>query len=216
MPFYKNLITKYRFWIVGAIVLVLGGFLLDWGYEEFKPLPDNTEFKARLFNFSFPRVYNAEEYATGVVSIGMRSTSSPDGLDPLIEITKYQSDPDTARPADFNTFMKRQASALCGADGPSESVACTEVGITAYTSPTGISGQKLDLTLIRKNLKTGTSTTSTYGPMYVFNTSKASSTPGANYRYSAIFIYPSLAAFLSGTTSPALMDQVLATFTIKS
>lgn len=207
-----EILKKYRFWIAGAIVVVIGAFLLTLAYDALKPLPDNTEFKSRYFSFMYPRTYNAEEYAAGVVSLGI---PNDEGLNPLIEVTRYQSDPDTALPKDFDTFMKRQAGAVCGADGPTESISCTQVGATPYTSPKGISGQKLDLTLVRKNLKTGTSTSSTYGPFYVFDTT-ASSTPDSPLRYSAIFVYPALPAFLSGTTTPALMDQVMSTFTLKN
>ncbi len=114
-----------------------------------------TDLKTRYYSFSYPRVYDTKEYAPGVVSIGHQDG---DALMPLVEITRYQSDPDTAAPKSFDTFMKLQAAALCGADGPTESINCTEVGVTPYISPKGLPGQKLDLTLVRKNLKTGTTT----------------------------------------------------------
>jgi hypothetical protein len=90
-----------------------------------------------------------------------------------------------------------------------ESITCTQVGVTPYTSPKGLSGQMLDLTLVRKNLKTGTTTSSTYGPFYVFNTT-ATATPDAPLRYTAIFVYPrSLLSVDEGTTTPALMQQII-------
>lgn len=210
-----SFIHKYRLWIAGIIVVVGGAFLLSWGYDALKPLPEYTEFKTGYFSFTYPRVYDAKEYAPGVVSIG---TDNDEGIDPLVEVVRYQSDPDTALPTTFDAFMKRQAAALCGADGPVESIACTQVGVTAYTSPMGIPGQKLDLTMVRKNLKSGTTTSSTYGPIYVFDTSgsRASSTPETPFRYSAIFIYPALAAFVdTGTTSPQILDQVINSFVLK-
>lgn len=201
---------KNRFLIAGVIVVIVGVILLIMGYQAFKPLPDNTDLKTRFFSFSYPRIYDVEEYAPGVVTLGH---DKGDAFEPLVEINRYQSDPESALPASFDAFMKRQAAALCGADSSIESVICTEVGVTAYTSPKGAVGQKLGLTLVRKNLKSGTTTSSTYGPMYVFNTTDTSTT---TTRYSGIFIYPSLAAFLNGTTSPAIMDQVLNTFVLEN
>lgn len=209
----SSFLKKYRLLIAGILVVVLGGWLLLGGIDALTPPPDNTEFKTSYFNFTYPRVYDAEEYAPGVVTLGQKEG---DIFTPYIEVTRYQSDPDIATPATFDLFVKRQAGALCGADSSIESVTCTEVGVTPYTSPMGVVGQKLGLTLVRKNLKTGTTTSSTYAPFYVFNTTPvATSTTGVPARYSAIFIYPSLAAFLSGTTTPALMEQVLNTFELE-
>lgn len=202
-------LNKYRLWIAGFILVLAGIGLAMLGYQHLHPLPENTDFKSRYFSFSYPRVYAAKEYAAGVVSIGKKNG---DGLDPLIEVTLYQSDPDSPTPKKFDTFMKLQAAALCGADGSVESVSCTQVGVTPYVSPTGLAGQMLNLTLVKKNLKTGTTTNATYGPFYVFNTTNPP-TPTDPLRYSAVFIYPSLSAFMNGTTSPAIMQQVLSTFT---
>jgi hypothetical protein len=207
-----ELLKKYRLWIAGAIVVIAGIYLLTVAIDALTPPPDNTEFKSRNFSFTYPRVYTAEEYSPEEVSIG---TEREDGvIDPLVQVVHYKSDPDVAVPASFDAFVKRQAAALCGSDA-AESVTCTEVGTAAYTSPTnGAVGQKLNLTLVRKNLTSGTTTSSTYGPLYVFNTTTATtSTPEDPLRYSAIFIYPSLQTFLSGaTTSQALLDQVINTF----
>lgn len=203
-----DFLKQNRFRIATALVIVLGAGLLYFTYSYFHPLPDTTTFKSKFFSFDYPRTYTAQEYAPGVVSIG---TKNGDVLMPYIEVNRYQSDPDVAIPASFDIFMKRQASALCGADGPIESITCTQVGVTPYSSPKGFSGQKLNLTLVRKNLKSGTTTSSTYGPFYVFNTT-ATATPDSPLRYSAIFIYPSLSAFINqGTTTPALMDEILGT-----
>jgi hypothetical protein len=208
---------KYRLWIAGIIVVVIGITLLVLGYQALAPLPDNTDFKNRYFSFSYPRSYNVTEYAPGVASIG---STTPVGFDPLVEIVRYQSDPDVALPVNFDAFMKRQAAALCGADGPVESISCTEVGVTPYISLTGIEGQALNLTMIHKNLRSGTTSSSIYGPVYVFNTSEtrtATTTPDNPYRYSALFVYPSLPTYLTkGTTTPQLLKQILDTLTVES
>jgi hypothetical protein len=208
-----SLAKKYRL-IIASIIVVVGGILLFiWGYNKLQPLPELTEFKTSYFHFIYPRAYTAKEYAPGVVSIGNQDN---DGINPLVEVVRYQSDPDIALPATFDAFMKRQAAALCGADGPIESISCTQVGVTPYTNPLGVKGNKLDLALVRTNLRSGTTTNSTYGPIYVFDTSgsRASSTPEDPFRYSAIFIYPSLSAFINlGTTSPQILNEVVNSYT---
>lgn len=204
-------LKQYRFRIAIAIVLILGAGLLYIIFGH-GPLPDMTTFKTKYFSFEYPRTYAAQEYSSGVVSLG---TKNGEVVVPAVEVNRYQNDPDEKTPASFDAFMKRQAGALCGADGPVESITCTQVGVTAYTSPKGLSGAKLDLTLVRKNLKTGTTTSSTYGPLYVFNTTPIP-TPDAPLRYTAIFVYPALSAFLEGTTTPALMQEVLDTLIIPS
>ncbi len=203
-----HIVRKYRFLLAAILVIVIGGALAVITYEHLRPLPENTSFKTRFFSFTYPRVYDAQEYAPGVVSVGHKKG---DGLDPLIDVVRYQSDPDVATPTTFDNFMKLQAAALCGADGPVESITCTQIGVTAVGTTTDNSIQQLNLTLVRKNLKTGTTTSSTYGPMYVFNTTTPPD-PQNPLRYSAIFIYPSLSAFLDGTTSPQLMGQVFSSF----
>ncbi len=205
--------------LAAAIVILLGIILLIIGYAATRPVPDLTDFRSQYFTFTYPRMYDTEEYAPGVVSIGRQNGQV---LMPLVEVNRYQSDPDIETPETFDAFMKRQASALCGNDNSLESVSCTEVAVTPYENPNGATGQKLDLTLIRKNLTSGTTTSSTYGPIYVFNTTStstpdatATSTPESTLRYSAIFVYPALSAFLISSTSPELLNQVITTFELQ-
>src|ERR1700754_4754735 len=144
-----DFLKKNRLRVAAVLVIILGIGLayLTWGYLH--PLPAITSFKSSHYSFDYPRMYTAREYASGVVSIGI---AKGDTLTPYTEVTLYQSDPEEKVPASFETFIKNQAGALCGADGPIESIACTQVGITPYTNPNGEDGSKLDLTLVRKNL----------------------------------------------------------------
>jgi len=202
-------IKKYRYIIAVAVLILAGiGIIL----LTHQPLPETTNFKSGPFSFSYSRGYDVNEYASGVVSVGHGNKQI---FSPLVEVDRYQSDPDEALPASFDVFMKKQAAALCGADGPKESISCTQVGVADYTSAKSLVGKQLTLTLVKKNLSTGTTTSESYGPMYVFNTT-ASSTPDSPLRYSAIFVYPSLAAFLAGTSSPALEQQIVDTLTTDS
>lgn len=205
-----HFLQKNRLIVAAVLVVILGGGIAYLTYNHLHPVPDTTTFKATHFSFEYPRTFAAREYAMDVVSVGKEDG---DTLKPNIEVVRYQSDPDVALPASFDAFMKRQAAALCGTDSSVESIACTEVGVTKYTNPKGMDGAMLNLTLVRTNLKTGAKTSSTYGPMYVFNNTPRA-TADSPLRYSAVFIYPSLSAFLNGTTSPALMQQVVTSFLI--
>ncbi len=215
-----NLPKDRKFKLAAAVVIVLGIILLIIGYVATRPLPDLTDFKSRYFAFTYPREFDIKEYSPGEVSVGHTNGQA---LMPLVLVNRYQSDPDVAAPESFDAFMKRQASALCGNDDSVESVTCTEVAVTPYESPLGSTGQKLDLTLVRKNLTSGTTTSETYGPIYVFNTtatstastSAATTTPEEPLRYSAVFIYPALSAFLISSTSPELLNQVVTTFSLR-
>jgi hypothetical protein len=203
-------LKKNRFAVAIGLIIILGGGLIYLTQGYLHPLPEVTTFKSKHYSFDYPRSYSAHEYASGVVSVGVMKG---DALTPYTEVTLYQSDPDQKTPPSFDTFVKVQAGALCGSDSPVESVTCTQIGVTPYTNANGEDGSKLDLTLIRKNLKTGTTTSSTYGPFYVFNTTKAPAT-GESLRYAAIFIHPSLSTFLSGTTTPELEQQIVSTLKV--
>lgn len=205
-----DFLKKNRIRIAIALVIVLGIGIILLTFGSFGPLPDTTTFRSSYFSFDYPRTYAAQEYSSGEVSVGIQNGAV---VMPYIEVNRFQSDPDVALPASFGAFLKRQAAALCGADGPNESITCTQVGETPYTSPTGMEGQMLNLTLVRKNLKTATTSSSTYGPFYVFNTTPPA-TSDAPLRYSAVFVYPALSAFLDGTTTPELMQQIMNTLTL--
>jgi hypothetical protein len=66
------------------------------------------------------------------------------------------------------------------------------------------------MTLTRQNLATGTTTVGSFGPLYVFDM-----TPGLpadrSARYQALFIYPSLAAYLAGESDSALLARIVDT-----
>lgn len=205
-----NFLKKNRFTIAGVLVVILGAGIAYLTYSYLNPVPDTTDFKSSRYSFTYPRTYTAHEYSSGEVTLG---TMKKDTLTPYVEVNWYRSDPESAAPKNFDEFMKRQAAALCGADGPVESITCTEVGVTPYVNPNGEDSSMLNLTLVRKNLKSGTTTSATYGPFYVFNTSRPA-TSAAPVQYSAVFVYPSLSAFLNGTTSPALIQQVVTTFKV--
>lgn len=192
---------------VGAavVLLILAAFL---SRDLWTPLPDNTTYRDSNFSFEYPRALVAREYANAAVGIGTGS-----GIDfaPLVEVIRYQNDQDVALPATFDVYIERQARALCGSDGPIESLICTDVVATPYTSTQGLVGQELNLTLVRTNLADGTVTNDTFGPVYVFNVTDPADTtdPTDTLRYSSIFVYPAFASVATGSTSPTLLTQII-------
>lgn len=194
---------------IGAAVLAVG-IAIYLSRDMWIPLPDDTTYHDSSFSFVYPRIYNAEEYAAGSVVV---SSVEDDVTRPLVEVVRYESDRDVALPATFDAYIKKQAQALCGSDGI-ESVTCTEVLITPYENAQGYIGQELSLTLNRKNLESGTTTTSTFGPVYVFNTTRPADDPTDTLRYRAVFVYPAFASVLSGGTSPELLAQIIDSLTL--
>lgn len=189
---------------IGAALLIIG-MTIYLTRDLWMPIPDNTTYRDSNFSFVYPRVYETKEYAAGTVTVG---DTIDDVFRPLVEVIRYESDRDVALPATFDAYIKRQAQVLCGSDG-AESVTCTDVLVAPYTSAQGLVGQELSLTLNRKNLISGTTTTATFGPVYVFNTTRPVENPSDTLRYRAIFVYPSFASVVSATTSPALLTQII-------
>ncbi|CAN5689982.1 hypothetical protein BH11PAT2_BH11PAT2_04370 [soil metagenome] len=195
---------------IGAVLLIFILISIFASKRHWGPVPDNTTYHDVGFSFTYPRIYHLDEYAIDVASIGK---PFGDTFTPLVEVVRYQSDPDSKLPPTYSDFIKNQALNLCGADGSTESITCTKADAKPYTSAKGLSGQELTLTLVRKNLKTATTTSTNYGPIYVFNTTPQPAT-GDPFRFQALFAYPSLAAFVGATSSPELLQKVVDTLVI--
>jgi hypothetical protein len=203
----KNLKLSKKQLIIGAVVII-AALVLYFVLTRPGPLPEDTTYKGADVSFSHPRTLKSEEYDSGVVTIG---TTTPEGYLPLINVVRYQNDRDVALPASFNAFVTRQAAALCGSDNSIESITCSAPVFEPYTSVVqSVDGQKLTLTMTRRNLETGAVTTSDYGPIYVFDISKEPDVDETR-RYRAVFIYPALAAVLKEVDTTALLDQIMGT-----
>jgi len=194
---------------IAIVVLIVIG-IAYLSRDLWNPLPDDTTYQDSGFSFTYPRLYDANDYDAGTVIIG---ETIDDTFSPLVEVVRYESDRDVALPATFDAYVKKQAQALCGSDG-AESITCTNVVATPYTSAQGLIGQELSLTLTRKSLETGSTATSTFGPVYVFNTTRPIEEPTDTLRYRAVFVYPSFASVITGSTSPALLTSVIDSLTI--
>ncbi len=190
--------------IMGALLLV--GLVLYMTQDLWNPPPDNTTYHDNAFSFVYPRIYSALEYDSSAVGIRENVEGM---LTPLVEVIRYQSDPDVALPASYDMFVERQALALCGSDGPVEGLTCTDLVRTPYTSAQGLVGEELSLTLKRTNLESGTTTSETYAPLYVFNATLPVEDPEDTLRYRAVFVYPSFSSAASGNSNPGLLKQII-------
>lgn len=192
--------------IIGAVLLLVIIAGIGFAVSEIDgPVADDTQFLGNDFSFTYARAYQLQEPDGGVVVLGKEDET---GFNPLLGVVRYKSDPQSPLPASFDAFVKTQARHLCGSDGPIEDVKCSNPQAEPYTTASSTAGLKLSMTLTRTNLTSGTTTTSTYEPLYAFNVTQPA-TVERPLRYEAVFVYPTLQAVLAGTSTPALMDQVM-------
>lgn len=192
--------------LIGIGAAILLGLTIYLTRDVWTPLPENISYREKNFSFVYPREYRVEEYNRGAVSIGIKQDNS---FSPFVEVVRYENDHDAALPSTFDVYIKRQAEALCGSDGPVENLTCSDAVSVPYTSAQGLEGQELSLTLLRTNLESGTTTTETYGPVYVFNVTQPVEDPEDTFRYRAIFVYPSFSSAASGNANFELLAQTI-------
>ncbi len=189
--------------IVGVALLAFAGYLI---YDNTRPVPDTATFRTSFYSFDYPREYRIEEYASGVISIG---TETEEGFQPLVEVVRYQNDPQSPPPASFTQFVNGQLENLCGSDDPSVPDTCIVPTGVAYQSPTGFQGQQFDLSLTSSTAAEGAPSIP-FGPIYVFNITREEQEPPI--RYSALVVYPSLDAVKKGIDTSELQRIVMQTF----
>ncbi len=210
MHYLENLTKKQKIilGIVAGLLLIAG--IAYFSRDAWVPVPDNTTYRSGSLSFTYPRTESLKEYGSSAIYLGSETDTE---FASHIEVVQYRSDPDAPLPASFDAFAKKQAQFLCGTDGAVESVTCTNPVSEPITTAGGLVGQKLSLLFTRKDLTSGAVSTSTYTPVYVFNTTEAAD-EGEALRYRALFVYPSVSGFLAGTTTPVVLQQVIDTLTI--
>jgi hypothetical protein len=212
MPTQATIIAflkRFRWFIAAAVIVVIGGFAADhyFNHTAANITTDVSTFSSGNFSFTYPRVLAAKEYDDGVVSLGGESNGV---FIPFVDVVRYKSDPDRAAPASFETFVARQAVALCGgSDAAGADLACADPVVKPYASPTGLAGSEVSLTLIHTDPTTGARTESTYAPVYVFNTTPDVE-PGEALRYQAVFVYPDFSTFALASSSASLVPDIAA------
>jgi len=206
-------ITKYRWYLLGLIAVLLIAYAFYSHYEKTKPGPITTDvstFVSGHVSFDYPRTYAVKEYSAGQVSVGQNYGKS--GFISLVDVVNYKTDPHSAPAASYLIWKNKELASLCGSDDSVESITCTNPTSTSVYSTGGLQGEDIMMTLTKKNLTTGTTSTLMYGPVYVFNTTSAT----APTSYQAVFVYPTFSSFiLVGSTSPAFVDSIATTIHYK-
>lgn len=201
--------TRKQFLLIGAGVLAVAliGFGVHALYTQMHPLPEYTTFRSSHYSFEYPRAYRIEEYASGVISVG---TETEEGFQSLVEVVRYQNDREAPRqPRSYAEFLNTQLLYLCGGDEPNQEVACAEPAGVAYQSPTGFQGQQFDLTLMRTDTVTDTTTSYAFGPVYAFDITDEGQEPPV--RYTTLIVYPSLDAVRKGIDTSEVERIVMQT-----
>ncbi|HWH15986.1 MAG TPA: hypothetical protein VNU25_00080 [Candidatus Paceibacterota bacterium] len=204
-----QLSQKYRIpLIIGGVAVAIAaiGWLGYVIYDNTRPVPDIATFRTSFYSFDYPREYRIEEYASGVISVG---TETEEGFQPLVEVVRYQNDPQAPQPASYAQFVNRQLVNLCGSDDPSQPDTCESAVGEAYQSPTGFQGQQFNLELTSSTAAAGAPVVP-FGPIYVFNITRDEQEPPI--RYSALVVYPSLDAVKKGLDTATIQSIVMQTF----
>ncbi|HEX2792141.1 MAG TPA: hypothetical protein VHO23_00240 [Candidatus Paceibacterota bacterium] len=194
---------------VAAVALVaIGSAYYVFRYTG--PTEDWGAYESGIFSFSYPSGFMHQEYSAGAVAIGK---DTDDAFAPQVEVTRYRSDIDRPLPPSYDEFVLRQLTALCGTDSGNERVSCSNLVAEPYTSAHGYVGEKLSLTVTRTNLSSGTTSATSFAPLYVFRT-RYLATPPEPVQYEGIFVYPTFASALEGDIATDALDKVLETLVI--
>ena len=176
------------------IVLFLGGgYLLSRTADTSIPVVPSPTYENETYgySFSYPRDYTVKEYTGEYVSVGIEEGES---FTSVADISLHESVEEGVY-ANFDAFLLERGRTLCAADGPDQSISCTEVTkSTPFTSSAGVGGYEVYFTLEESTYSTGEVKTSTFGPVYAFDAS--AKTPDAEF--SALLIHQPLPAFLEG------------------
>lgn len=144
---------------------------------------DNSTFGYQL---SYSEGKTLMEYSPVVASIG---SGEGEEFSPEIDIQVATSNADDGY-ADYQNFLYKFTSNYCAADGPDESIYCTDVvSSDSFTSTSGVSGEIFYLKRIHHYFVTGEEQEGVYGPIYAFNLS--ANVPES--LYAALLIRPSAA-----------------------
>lgn len=186
-----------------ALLVFVAAFLLRPAPAQNTPAPEPVanRFDNPTYGYSFliPENLEVEPYTPEAVSVGTRTEG---GFSSVADIAVHSSGEDHEYES-ADAFIAERVRTLCAADGPDESIDCTEIASrTEYTSPSGMVGEELMLTLVRRTLSTGATATSSYGPVYAFTLGASA----LSTQHSALLIYPPLPAYLAGVSVETVRD----------
>lgn len=175
---------------IAAIVLVLllagaGAYIVTRKAPEAAVAKPTYENPTLGYSFSYPEEYAVNAYTSEFVGVGKREG---EGFLSVADVSLYEGEEYES----FDAFVLDKARTLCAADGPDETINCTDViDAKPFTAASGLTGNELYLLLAQKTFSTGETKTYSFGPVYVFPYEKEGSA------FAAIFVYQPLPSFLT-------------------
>lgn len=118
------------------------------------------------FSFTAPAMQDIHEYVPEVVAIG---NATANGFETEAEFNVVLSEAEGGY-ASFEAFLFESTKNMCAADGPNETIYCTDImNVEEFTTDSGLSGLKFYQHRVYENFTTGTKIEDRMGPIYAFD-----------------------------------------------
>ncbi len=186
--------------IILGLFLLFFWFLMEKGAEVAPEVPIETvENEPYGYRFSHSSGYSMYDHGSEYLSVG---TPTEDGFESAVDLIVSENGTDTTFES-FDAFALSRAQTFCAADGPGESMSCTDImERNSFTTESGLKGEELYLTLVRTNLRDGTSVEGRFGPVFVFDISNHA----MGSEYAALFVYEPLYSFFENPNPDLVRD----------
>ncbi|HYE23438.1 MAG TPA: hypothetical protein VEA92_03275 [Candidatus Paceibacterota bacterium] len=193
--------------VIGALIAaaVLGGI---YAFSRTTPEAPIVESELRYenqtygYSFTYPEGLTTNEYTPENISVGTREGES---FTSVVDVSFQES---FGEYESFEAFAIERAKTLCAADGPDQTLNCTDVvDQTAFTTVSGDTGLELYLTLAETTFSTGETDTYAFGPVYAFPYEKDGS------ETAVLLIYQPLPTYMETSRADAV-SEVASTLSI--
>lgn len=139
------------------------------------------------YSFAYPEAYALKAYTNEHVSVG---TPVGEGFESLTDVSLQEAFSSDGYES-FEAFVLERTRTLCAADGPDQTINCTDVvDQQAFASESGETGIEFHLLLAETTFSTGETKTYTYGPVYAFPYQKEGAI------HAALLVYQPLPSFM--------------------
>ncbi|OHA59234.1 MAG: hypothetical protein A2589_03425 [Candidatus Vogelbacteria bacterium RIFOXYD1_FULL_46_19] len=189
--------------IIGVllVVIVLLGLTLWLGSSGAGETYQSTVYG---YTFSYPADYELVEYQPSSLALGRRQGEE---FEALVNVRLY-----TAGAAvgfnSYNDFVTDQLRNMCAADGPTETLYCTDiVERDSFMTDENFLGERLIWNRVHENFESGEALNDQWGPVYAFNFSHQLADP----ELAILSVEP---AFYTGPEAEDLAKQVASSLEI--
>ncbi len=180
--------------IFALFILATGGYWL-WNYVSIpadnKVVIDQNEerqvYESSTYGFSFevPEGEDTYQYLPEFVAVGQ---SIEDGFNAEVEVVVAKSGEEGGY-ENFESFLFDSVRNMCAADGPSETIYCSELTEQeSFESDSGLSGVHFYATRVHENFRTSERKEEKFGPFIAFNIQ--ANTPDS--KFSALIVRPAV------------------------